>query len=547
MNISQDNTLLVGKMIMLSSKAYQNLSETHFQERYFHFKNSEMKMVYKMHIRKDIAYINKDTFSELPKLLQQLVKNAIKHPRYGEILLSECEIFHKEIIILPNRIYQALTSEYVALSLYLEIFNVFVIYKKSPKAKELYMSEKTYSKIPQKLRVHIRATLPDSRKADYSHDLFCKKVSIISVQEYLKLKVKHERILRFKNPEAMIAYKESKEYGICIPTEAYHQLPESIKSRMTCIDLCKKKEKLKNQEKRGTEKTTPIYGIVEQEKYNQYYPVALMNRINRISQRILVDDLGERDLNSSLRKLPPTIQEILPYLDTWLKFKQIFVFDDSLVAELLSDPKVVDEIRSEAFEFFPFAAIYVQANLSNKSEFNFFAQFGENEVELARIVQSQVNTLYRKYRIELLKGQKIRNAISKIENQQTRDEIRGMLQLCLCLSTTRNERVSYLAIPENRTNQNNNFNSKSVKVGSFVPEIYTVTFNLGAKNSIGSNAKGNKSQNSRRSHIRKAHWHYYNVGSGDSKRLELRWVREISVNDNTAAHSVRIVLVRQNR
>lgn len=67
------------------------------------------------------------------------------------------------------------------------------------------------------------------------------------------------------------------------------------------------------------------------------------------------------------------------------------------------------------------------------------------------------------------------------------------------------------------------------------------------KNSIGSNAKGNKPQHSRRSHIRKAHWHYYNAGSGDSKRLELRWVREISVNDNTDAHSVRIVLVRQNR
>ncbi len=66
------------------------------------------------------------------------------------------------------------------------------------------------------------------------------------------------------------------------------------------------------------------------------------------------------------------------------------------------------------------------------------------------------------------------------------------------------------------------------------PEVWETGFALGE--AIAAAGRADPSGGTVRGHIRRAHWHSFGIGSGESRRLDLRWLPPIAVNLDTATN-----------
>lgn len=238
--------------------------------------------------------------------------------------------------------------------------------------------------------------------------------------------------------------------------------------------------------------------------------------------------------------------------NAWLRCKQIFVFEDSFAAQVLSYADAAEEVQGEAIIRCPFTTSYIIGKEEDGTKLEFFAVLDGN---VLRFQQMQNEEASQSYELRIDQHWTGKQMLDAMGMPLLQDTAMKMLQLysCLC-SATLEEATDIVAKSEPSLHSSTTpkrDRSEKKEIPDWDVAVYTVTMRREIKKQR-RRAKVNDSTAPlvRRPHPRRAHWHHYWVGSRkdtESRRLVLRWIPEIVVNQKEDDVPVRIILVRSNR
>lgn len=239
-------------------------------------------------------------------------------------------------------------------------------------------------------------------------------------------------------------------------------------------------------------------------------------------------------------------------LNAWLQSKQIFVFEDSFAAQILSHAAAAEEVQGEVLARCPYTSCYIICKEEDGTKLEFFASLADNVLLFLQMRNEEVCWSCELKIDQRRTGKKM---LEEIENPLQRSTAMKMLQMysCLC-SAALEEGNNTVAKPEPLppsaiAPKRDQFAKKEIP--DWDVNVYTVTMRRDIKKQR-RRSKANDSADSapRKPHPRRAHWHHYWVGSkndAESRRLILKWLPEIVVNQKEEDLPVRIVLVQNNR
>ena len=238
--------------------------------------------------------------------------------------------------------------------------------------------------------------------------------------------------------------------------------------------------------------------------------------------------------------------------NTWLQSKQIFVFEDAFAAQILSHADAAEEVQGEALIRCPFTTSYIIGKEEDGTKLEFFAVLDGNVLCFQQMQDEEADQSYELRIDQHWTGKQMLDAIGM---PLLRDTAMKMLQLYSCLCSATLEQAHDIVarseplLPSGTTPKRDR--SEKKEIPDWDVDIYTVTMRREIKKQR-RRAKANDSTGPlvRRPHPRRAHWHHYWVGSrmdSESRRLVLKWIPEIVVNQKEDDLPVRIILVRSNR
>lgn len=235
--------------------------------------------------------------------------------------------------------------------------------------------------------------------------------------------------------------------------------------------------------------------------------------------------------------------------NAWVQSKQIFIFEDAFAAQLLSNADAAEEVQGEALINCPFTTSYIIGKEEDGTKLEFFAVLDGN---VLRFQQMQNEEAGQSYELRIDQHWIGKQMLDAMGMPLLRDTAMKMLQLYSCLCSATLEQAHDIVarseplLPSGTTPKRDR--SEKKEIPDWDVDIYTVTMRREIKKQH-RRAKANDSTDPlvRRPHPRRAHWHHYWVGSRkdmESRRLVLKWIPEIVVNQKEDDMPVRIILVR---
>ena len=240
--------------------------------------------------------------------------------------------------------------------------------------------------------------------------------------------------------------------------------------------------------------------------------------------------------------------------NTWLQSKQIFVFEDAFAAQILSHADAAEEVQGEALIRCPFTTSYIIGKEEDGTKLEFFAVLDGN---VLRFQQMQNEEAIQSCELRIDQHWTGKQMLDAMGIPLLRDTAMKMLQLysCLCSATLEetpnaSAKSRYEDAPSSEGLPMRVQDPKK-EIPSWDIDVYTVTMRHDMKKQRRpAKAKNNAASPVRKPYPRRAHWHHYWVGSQkipESRRLVLKWIPEIVVNQKEDDVPVRIILVRSNR
>ncbi|MGM9763528.1 MAG: AcrVA2 family anti-CRISPR protein [Candidatus Cryptobacteroides sp.] len=249
-------------------------------------------------------------------------------------------------------------------------------------------------------------------------------------------------------------------------------------------------------------------------------------------------------------------------LSSWRRGKYIYQFDETLAAEVISTVEDM-VIPAEILYHMPSQCLFISLpTAENKTPdypAGFFAHIesdtntGERELRIHYITQS--GTLLTQYIVHLIPDGTITDginaAIAEIRKntynniyQPIGEHISVYLNKARTLTIQAVQLILYICA-ENAEITENEAQAKIYRKSDRVIDKYREIrkWDVGVKTGIilrrnerrqnythDSQSANDKSGIKKRSHLRRAHWHHYWAGSGDNKKLILRWINSIIIN-----------------
>lgn len=264
-------------------------------------------------------------------------------------------------------------------------------------------------------------------------------------------------------------------------------------------------------------------------------------------------------------------------LAAWRRGKFIYQFDESLASEVISTVEDM-AIPIEILYHMPAQCIYIlltenDKKIPNDHPVGFFAHIesdtntGEKELRIHYITNT--GDLFTQYIVHLIPdgtiGDGINAAIAEIRKntsnniyQPIGDRISDYLRAARTLTIQAVQLILYICA-ENAEIAENESQAKIYRKSNRILDKYREIrkYDVGVKTGIilrrnesrrkntpdPQYANDNASSIKKRSHLRRAHWHHYWTGSGDDKKLILRWINSTIINageDETPATIIKI-------
>ena len=263
-------------------------------------------------------------------------------------------------------------------------------------------------------------------------------------------------------------------------------------------------------------------------------------------------------------------------LATWRRGKFIYKFDESLMFEIVSMAEDV-KIPVEILYQIPAQCIYIEFTNDPKPNYpaGFFAHIehdintGEKELRIHMI--DKAGNCSAQYIIHLIPDGTINDGIDEAINLIRKNSKNGLSKLAGEFSAQYLDRIRQDAIQavqlvlyicaENADIKEDESQSKIYRKSGTILDKYREIrkYNVGVKTGIilrkNENARNfipvtdgdNNPAWQVRSHLRRAHWHHFWTGSGENKKLILRWVNSIIVNQHLGEDSPATIIKIENK
>lgn len=237
-------------------------------------------------------------------------------------------------------------------------------------------------------------------------------------------------------------------------------------------------------------------------------------------------------------------------LAAWRQDKRIYQFTRDLTAELVSHYQDI-EIPVEIFHHMPAKCVYISFPYDKSEEpiDGFFAWI-EHDVSEKRYEKLELRLLYMspegeataQFIIHLQPHTNLSNGIDAAINQMRKNSqneilMRGIEDFIQSQKTAICQVVQLLlyVCAENADitedeEQSKIYNISTFKIRDKFREIRKYNVGVSLSKAIQTNKKQKKEGSPKASHIRRAHWHHYWVGTGDNRTLVLRWLSPMLIN-----------------
>lgn len=266
-------------------------------------------------------------------------------------------------------------------------------------------------------------------------------------------------------------------------------------------------------------------------------------------------------------------------LSSWRRGKYIYQFDETLASEVISTVEDM-VIPAEILYHMPAQCLFISLptdeNKTPDYPSGFFAHIesdtntGERDLRIHYITQS--GTLLTQYIVHLIPDGTITDginaAIAEIRKntsnniyQPIGDRISDYLRAARTLTIQAVQLILYICA-ENAEITENESQAKIYRKSNRILDKYREIrkYDVGVKTGIilrrnesrrkntpdSQSANDNASGIKKRSHLRRAHWHHYWAGSGDDKKLILRWVNSTIINSGEDEPPATIIRVNQD-
>lgn len=247
-------------------------------------------------------------------------------------------------------------------------------------------------------------------------------------------------------------------------------------------------------------------------------------------------------------------------LATWRRGKYIYKFDESLMYEIASMTEDI-KIPTEILYQMPAQCIYIEFTSDPKPNYpaGFFAHIEHDvntgEKELRIHVIGKTGNCVSQHIIHLIPGGSINDGIDETINLIRKNSKNGLTKSlgefsAQYLDHVRSDTIQLVQLvlyicAENAEIEENETQAKIYRKSNTIIDKYREIrkYDVGVKTGI-ILRRNEKSRNyipatdrdksnpawQVRSHLRRAHWHHFWTGSGENKKLILRWVNSVIVN-----------------
>lgn len=248
------------------------------------------------------------------------------------------------------------------------------------------------------------------------------------------------------------------------------------------------------------------------------------------------------------------LAQALAFVAAWREHKQIYNFDPEL-AKILIDQDLDGELPIETLYNLPYKCVFIQTDLLLEAK-GFFVYFDRNEyvdddLELRLCFVSNVDE-HTILPLHLIKGKTLEECI-RVTNSEMGSpeeaelptnimkillsEMSGAIQLILYLCAENKDVVEKKRLEFNKKKPQpkkkklkKNQPQKEAKIQEWkVGSVITKEFRRTAYTPVDSQS-GTGGGTKKSPHMRKAHWHHFWTGTGDSRKLILKWIHPVYVN-----------------
>lgn len=280
-------------------------------------------------------------------------------------------------------------------------------------------------------------------------------------------------------------------------------------------------------------------------------------------RKIVEDYYGDRQ--SAIYKTK--FSQVIACVAAWNNNKQIYKFNSDL-AKMLSSQELDGDLPIDTLKNVPYKCFYIQTDII-KSNHNsditcydgFFVYFDRNEycdddLELRMLIISKERQRQILVPVHLISGKTLTESLKttykevgcdyKPDDMTMKEAVNEfmpmvntMVQMILYLcaenkDVIENKRIEFNKRDTNTKKKKKNKqytqkkeNVKEWNVGSVVSREFRRSIYIPKDSEHGTGTGSKKSP-----HMRKAHWHHFWTGTGDNKRLVVKWISPMYINKN---------------